>query len=410
MSDDLKLGVDISADLSKLDTSLQRAEQKVAASGQRMQKAATFNPSIGIGSSMTGSAAGGLQSAPHPNAVSFSSLNAKPGKPLTGGQQFANAVSGFLNQNVLGGGGGGVVGASGYTSGGGFGGMLGNSALFLQRNLMAGIATAAATVGTVEAVQKGTDVWTQMQLTSSTSSYRSHLQGLAAVQDSVRNIPIFGGILDYMSRDESNTNWRNTANVNEQNIALGRKIDRGLFGGGLAGDRRDLANERKLLADNRDEMMRQNVWDPVANNNYHKKDADLRMREAQNNIQIEQRSMNMENQISGNRLRAMGLGKYANIMDINRTYDEQIALASGNKDFKGDLPQFVAQLKRAKSSEVMAAIMSGLQPAQEISMSGSGAALAQGSVRMGSESGQSAEYLKQIAQNTGEDAPPQIGR
>ena len=112
----------------------------------------------------------------------------------------------------------------------------------------------------------------------------------------------------------------------------------------------------------------------------------------------------METQIGGDRLRAMGLGKYANLMSINRTYDEQIAIA------KDDTPEYRAQLRRAKSSAMLAEMMSGLQPAQEISISGSGAALAQGSVRMGSLSGQSADYLKQIAENTGQEAPAIIGR
>lgn len=410
MSDDLKMGIDITADLSKLDTSLQRAEQKVSASGQRMQKAATFNPSIG-GINATGSA-GGMQSAPHPNAVSFASLNSNVGgggfRPAIGsGGAFTGGVGALMNAaypNAVTFGNLNAQAGWGATAGGkGIGGWLNGSAAFLQKNLMAGVATAAATLGVVSATEVGVDMWRDMDLTKHADNPRNRLHGMAKVEQDIGNIPLVGGLLQTLLRNSTGVSWTASNKMYEENVALGRRLNMGAFGGGLRGRQTDINAEQRLLGDDAMNNRMNQIFDPVGNENYRIKKGLLDLKQTELNIETEQRSKNIETQISGAKLQSMGMGKYANLMSINRNYDEQIAMHPNEQGYQD-------QLKRLKSAELSAALMSGLQPAQDISMSSVGGALAQGSVRMGSLSGQSAEYLKQIAQNTGVDAPAVIGR
>lgn len=84
MSDDMKLSIDISADLSKLDSSLAQAQAKVQAAGQNMQRAVMFSP----GNGGTGSISSPVSMPGAPHLVSFSAGGGINARGANGGGNF----------------------------------------------------------------------------------------------------------------------------------------------------------------------------------------------------------------------------------------------------------------------------------------------------------------------------------
>lgn len=376
MSDDLKLGIDVSADLSKLDSSLQRAEQKVAASGQRMQKAATFSP-IGAGSVMTG--AGGM-SAPHPNAVSFASVN-------TGGGSFSPGGGGFTVQSGQGGSSG--AGGAGVAS-------------VLRSGWGRAIAAAGIVVGAGALEADAGNILRSDQYFRQASRQNNMRQAghfLAEEERSWGNIPLVGGMIVSASRQFRNINYEATSGALESARQMESANAPGLFGGGLGGRRRALQDAARLNSDELTNMRANRVHPDAIKERLRQMSISMGQDIQELDIDTQQRDKNYQSQISQMKLSALGLGKYANILSINRGFEDKIAHSVS------DDPSVGRNLRALQSATVRAAMLSGLQPAQEVSISGMGGALAQGSVRMGSLSGQSDDFIKQtlgeIAENTG---------
>ncbi len=127
MSDDFKLSVDIEADLSRLDNTLNAAEAKVAAAGQRMQRSLTgggggsggyagvspiAGPQASPGSANIFTPRGGTFFGPNLNAMGGNGGAPPPAPPwwlFAGGQTGIRGVLGSLGNSALG-----AMGMGGY--------------------------------------------------------------------------------------------------------------------------------------------------------------------------------------------------------------------------------------------------------------------------------------------------------
>lgn len=441
MSDDLKMVVDISADLSKLDSSLQRAEAKVAASGQKMQRAASFTPGVGVGSSMTSAGGGFLMAAPHPNNVSFSSLNAgggggfgSPGAFRIGAGNAGTSMGAFglnrpppnavsfssLNATAgggFGGGGGGINWASIGSGGDGDGGaggaaMAGMMSSTLGRAAgLAGMVYAAARTGTTLGASAGNyDRARGAFFNAGSGRNRAHF--LAEMEQ--HPMPIFGGMMETYRQQGwggpnqfgANINFTNTGAVQEDITSINRRNNLGMFGGGLAGKFRDLSVAKGLMHDEM-ERMHYNKVDPNTITNYwNSATADMRRQRDELGVDEQQRHLNLSSAAKQMNLRAMGMGKYAEIEAINRSFGDQLAHAVD------DTPQHRQDLQRLQRTSVAAVMFGNRLPAQAVSMSGMGESFRAGSVRVGSMSGQDfpaiVEWLRKISDHTEDPPTPRV--
>lgn len=472
MSDDLKLGIDITADLSKLDSSLQRAEQKVAASGQKMQRSIALTPGSGAGAMTTG---GGSLSmaAPHPNNVTFASLNAAGGGGLGtfGGVNYAafGNIANTTNHGTAAFGGIGVnPGLPNSHNYAAFGNMANTSvnhgtAAFAGIGVNPGlpnsynyaafgdIANTTENYGTAAFAGigvKGPGMFSRgMSALSGSLNMAGFLRGTAFLGTAMGAANLGGTILD-IHRDRgfgggAGTSARNAAffgaqvESDQSNIPLiggtMTAFNRRMSGvnyeatsgaiesastlaransAGLFGG--GLAGKGRLLEADRGlfadevERMKQSRAAPYAIASYEL----AKGRELdlrQNELGIETTQRHLDASSQVAQLGARSRG-LGLFADIMGINRE----ADRDTAFAAsDTQQRRDDINNLRKAKIGAAMMSGLSPGVEVSQFGSAAALGGDAVRIGSSGGQSDEivkYMKDIADNTEDRAAPRVGR
>lgn len=277
-------------------------------------------------------------------------------------------------------------------------------------NLAPAIATATAAVGiaigATSILDTSHDFGLARRFTNNTTSDRNLVRGMAQEESIIGNIPLIGGAL--IGGVNRTVNYANTEKQMEEATRLQMGNVGGLFGGGLAGDvKREEQSERNFLEDVQYDRKIGKVLPAIENLKVKRQLEAFRLQRDANEVNLTQRHLNLRTQADQADLQAMGMSRLADMIGVNRTFNEAITRA------KDDTQENRDDLEHLRQSTIRAAMMQGLHPAHAVSISGAGAALGTGSVRIGSPSGQSAEIValwRGIEKNTREEAKPIVAR
>ncbi len=375
MSDDFKLSVDIEADLTKLDNTLNTAVQKTEVAGRRMQE----NLLLGAGAS---------------------------GMPLLPGTTFGIPGGGVgVGGGGFGGGGGGAGGGGGIPGGGGggaFGGALrigaiayaaakGNELLAanahgmleLQNAIMAGgrgdrVAEAQYASGFEQVLRSVPILGTAFGATADTARYGSRVAS-----------NFFGGSETATGRalQRFGQDPAQSARTRLETEQLGIQANRGIFGGGYYGELEDM-NYRYGTVLDRDIQRKRYAGDTDSDI------ADYVAEQGRNQAREHQeitirRNVDMRTIKSGTtqaNLRSFGAGGLANILGIQTQFQNEIEMTN-----PADVQRRGA-LASQRDAEIMSAIMSGMRPAEAFTPGA--LALGNGAIRAGSLRNQDADVTK----------------
>lgn len=428
MSDDMKLSIDISADLTKLDGTLAAAQAKVQAAGQSMQRAVTFGPTYGGGyaqlpaagvpfSGAGGGGMGGGGSLP-PAGGAYGAGGGNFGLPAAGRVQVSYArVVGPPGGGFGGGGGGGMLppaggfggGGQGNPGGGGWGQFVnpfiqqsianGRSWINKPGNLLrlgAGVEGIAAAAKGVEQLEyAGRNNGNPILQNEFSAGFENVFRSIPLVGglwgsalDSTRSAgrvigDLFGGnkIRDFFSDPAS------SASAASQALDQSRILNAGFKGGGTSGKLRDIQFERDNILPMELERMRASGADSDTRGMYESsRSAVLSQQYA------EVKAIDFPNEMNAissatrqSQMRISGMGLQAGIEEIRQSYATQLRTLSFQPGEEN------RQLERAlvgqRNSAIAEYSLNSLKPVTSVS-NPLNEAVGVGSVSIGSMSGQ----------------------
>ncbi len=349
MSDDFKISLDIEGNLTRLDNMLSQAEQKVTSSAMRMQTGIKN----GIGEALA-----------HRLGISF----VTPTTAAIGTSQAvlrgATALLEYTNTRM--------ASERGFRTSSSFAG-----------------SSAYGPYGAGEqlrGIQTGLDNW--------------QAPGLLGM------VPGVGALKDALIRRKSEQNLREGKSTLDFNAlaqssdeAAGLQKNAAYGFGGYTGEMAALSFERKQ-ASTHIQSVRMSQGNDAANKLAAATDKQLSLSQDKIEFFNKQNMANITSYTAQSRLGAMGLGKYGDVLETQRSFNRQIELAK-----KQNQPELAGMLTNQMNAQLSEQFMGNISPAQELSAP---QALGAGSVRLGSVNGQNDAYLSflsKIAQNTGSSTP-----
>lgn len=347
MADDFKLSVDVAADLTKLDSTLNVAQQKVSAAGNRMQRALGFFGGEG-------------------NTNVFT----EAGFPAIGLGMGGLAASAPLYGQFLG----------------------------INANIMAGQRGQRTSAAALQNFGRfGTPEFLQGQITA--ISARENYPIIGNIWAAARR---FAGER-MLQAGASTGDIGALLNTAQQVQSLDITNQLGFMGGGFPGRLRELEIQRNLNL----KAVQQKLFSEGPNSAIQLSRSLGETLSRERSEALFSRSQTIQtlaaNTQSAN-LRAFGLGGMASLVDVENQFRPQIELARTQGDH-----ELMARLQSLKSAAMRNVMFGGLQPAQQIG-NPADYALGQGAVRLGTLNGQSEQFLRQIADNTSSGYVPTIGR
>ncbi len=370
--DDFKLSLDIEANLSKLDSTLQQAAAKVSSAGAKMQAALFANGVGGQGGGFTGVSGIATPAASGPGvtgtSVSFggnaniqtqSSINAQ----LAATQN--NRLGGALVSNMsrsMGGGGGGPLGVPGwgrFAAGVAGAGYVGMRAIDSINNEL-------SAYGSVKLAERYRD-------NLGASGYAERMQAAGQAEASARSVPLigwaYGARLDmkraaaYASGDYANSSSPSERAKGAFALReLQNTNNRGFLGGGYGGQLTALYQQSEQFQ--RDVIGNQGKMAPNDFKNF--------VREGSNNLKRQydetvfgqqQKIADITSATQQSQFRAMGGSLFANLAEVQRQFRQPIATLEQQNDPR-NRPELDA-LRKQQSAAMFETIVGSIQPAQE---------------------------------------------
>ncbi len=381
MPDDFKLSVDIEANLTKLDNTLNLAQQKVAMAGANMQR--SLDLSVGGGATAMSPIAGGQQGGTIPGTgISFGGgLNASAGN----GQRPSYNLSAEAVSQLMGGGAGrgGVNKTSKAMA----------AATRLGAYSFAGYAAFKA-ADTLIGIAGGER---QLLLGRSRGDQVAEYEGAGQIQQTYESVPILGNLLSSYRKATNGTDYTASASARRQARDLNLQ-NKNVFGG-LDARKREIDFEQNVAQPATLAQMASNGVDRSTLQELSGRQTEHTYAENKRlKFDTNQALLDIKSSTAQSRLRTMGLGGLADIEAIKQSHRSDIALA----DQQGETGKKIAEsLRTLQSSEIVESIMGNMQNAQEVNPAS--ASLGSGSVRLGSTQGQdpgTVYLLSKIADNT----------